>query len=66
METPVVNSNAELTDNVEPQSVITSDVVDQNHHNAVSSPPNDRYIFYLTIFECLDKLENVMSLRLLN
>lgn len=40
METPVENS--ELIENLEPQSVITSDVVDQNHHNAVSSPPNDR------------------------
>ncbi|KAL8095581.1 uncharacterized protein LOC141692873 [Apium graveolens] len=40
METPVENS--ELTENREPQSVINSDiVVDQNHHNAVSSPPND-------------------------
>lgn len=62
METPIENS--ELTENVEPQSVtvITSDVVDQNHHNAVSSPPNDRYIFYLMIIECLDKLESVMYL----
>ncbi|KAK1366358.1 serine/threonine-protein phosphatase 4 regulatory subunit 2 [Heracleum sosnowskyi] len=42
METPVENS--ELTENVELQSVIPSDVVDQNHHNAVSSPPNDRGI----------------------
>ncbi|WOH06576.1 hypothetical protein DCAR_0626004 [Daucus carota subsp. sativus] len=40
METPVENSA--LTENVELPSVITSDVVDQNHDNTVSSPPNDR------------------------
>lgn len=55
METPVENS--ELTENREPQSVVTSDVVDQNHHDAVSSPPSDRYILYLMILECRDKLE---------
>lgn len=56
METPVENSA--LTENVELQSVITSDVVDQNHDNTVSSPPNNRYIFLsfsVRVFEYIRK-----------
>ena len=57
METPVENSA--LTENVELQSVITSDVVDQNHDNTVSSPPNDRYIFlsFSVVFEYIRKCD---------
>lgn len=57
METPVENSA--LTENVELPSVITSDVVDQNHDNTVSSPPNDRYIFlsFSVVFEYIRKCD---------
>lgn len=60
METPVENS--QVTENLEPQSVITSDgdVVDQNHDTTVSSPPNDRYkLLFINIWisQCIRKCD---------